>query len=448
VIELAYSRLRRSLGLFPNYATIIGTLIGAGIFVVTGQAGAQAGPSVPIAYLVLFPVVLATAVPYMTFLSTPLGERPGGEYLDISRTSGSFYSGFMALWFKWMAYIGATGVLALSFGQYLNFFIPGVNPIFVGAVLLIIFYFTNLLGVGVYGRTEVIMTGIKLVAIAILVIPGLFTIKMSNFTPLFPFGLNGFTSILPSIFFAYAAFEAVGELSGETKDPRKTMPRVFFFGILITMIIYFLMSFVAFGNMPFISLSKSGSAMASVASHYLPFAGSAIVAIGALMAFTSAINGTFMAPPRFLMVMSEDNLLPSVFSHVNKRFKTPDFALTINLVVALFLMLTGTLQYILSITLQALFINYMLLDLALIALPFMNKKLYESAFVKPSKFLMILSAGFSFGSLMFFSYKLIFGSWELILISGLAGSSVYLYSKLKSKEKIIALKESIEHEFE
>jgi amino acid transporter len=101
--------LKRDLNKLESYATIIVMLVGSGIFVVTGEAGAVAGPSVPLAYLVLAPVVLTTAVAYSVYLSTPLGIRPGDAYLHISRTIGSYYLGFIALWLKWLAYIGALG---------------------------------------------------------------------------------------------------------------------------------------------------------------------------------------------------------------------------------------------------------------------------------------------------------------------------------------------------
>ena len=67
-------RLRRDLGTLESYATLIGILIGAGIFKVTGQAWTLTGPSVILGYLVLAPAVLATSVAYSVYLSTPLGR--------------------------------------------------------------------------------------------------------------------------------------------------------------------------------------------------------------------------------------------------------------------------------------------------------------------------------------------------------------------------------------
>jgi amino acid transporter len=121
--------LKRDLTRLESYATIIGMLVGSGIFVVTGEAGAQAGPSVPLAYLFLAPVILTTAVAYSVYMSTPLGVRPGGAYIHISRTLQSYYIGFIALWLKWLAYIGALVILSTSLGRYLKFFYPNMDQL-------------------------------------------------------------------------------------------------------------------------------------------------------------------------------------------------------------------------------------------------------------------------------------------------------------------------------
>src|SRR6476659_9957489 len=109
--------LRRELSKLESYATIIGILVGSGIFVVTGRSGAIAGPSVPLAYLVLAPIMLVTAVAYSVYLSTPLGTRAGGEYLHISRTTKSLYLSFVTMWLKWLSYIGALVILSISLAQ-------------------------------------------------------------------------------------------------------------------------------------------------------------------------------------------------------------------------------------------------------------------------------------------------------------------------------------------
>jgi amino acid transporter len=408
-----------------GYATLVGALIGSGIFVVIGQAGAMAGPSVPLAYLALFPVVMATAVAYMVFMSTPLGERPGGAYVHISRTFGRFFPGYLAVWLQMVAYSGALGVLALSFGEYLRFFLPGTAPVYTASALLLFFYVINLAGVKIYGRVQTVMCAVLLAAVAILVIPGLRTIRMEYYRPLFPYGFSGFLAALSSLFMSYAGFEGLAQTAGETKDARKTLPRIFFRGIGVTVLIYFVMSLVAFGNLPYGDLAKSSSAMTDVARRYLPGWGAAVVALGAIMAFATSINVTLMVPPRLLLVLGEDRLVPSILAHIHPRFRTPDVGLTLTVGVAIGLLLTNTLGAILAVTLQAIFLLYVLHGLALICLPFVNPGLYRTALFRPAPAVLVLTGGFSVACMLFFSYSMLLSSWKLILAWTLAGLVVY-----------------------
>ncbi|MFQ5749638.1 MAG: amino acid permease, partial [Planctomycetota bacterium] len=139
------SRLRRDLGTLESYATLMGILIGAGIFRVTTDAWNLTGPSVILGYLVLAPVVLATSVPYAVFLSTPLGREPGGEYTHISRTFGGLRIAFVVAWMKAISYMGAMAFLANAFADYViplsrGFFRPE-HRLLLSLGSLLFFYF-------------------------------------------------------------------------------------------------------------------------------------------------------------------------------------------------------------------------------------------------------------------------------------------------------------------
>ena len=335
--------LKRDLNKLESYATIIGILIGSGIFVVTGEQGKIAGPSVPLGYIVLAPVILATALAYSVYLSTPLGTRPGDAYTHISRTTGSYYLGFIALWLKWIAYIGALVILSTSFGKYLKFFYPNMDQAFaqvlpfgkslaasftsgpslgeacIATLSLLFFFVFHLMGVKFYGWLQTAMFILLCVAVVILILPGLFAIDWKNFSPLFPYGFwatstpegeQGFLAALPPLFFSYAGFESLAQTAGETKEARRSLPVIFINGILISMVIFVLMSVVAFGVVPYQELAESSYAMSDAAHRFLPAWGGAVVTIGALMAFTTSLNATLFVPSRILYILGEDRLLP------------------------------------------------------------------------------------------------------------------------------------------
>src|SRR5438309_5126028 len=212
--EPIVSRLRRDLGTVESYAALIGILIGAGIFKVTSDAWRLTGPSVILGYAVLMPAILATSVPYAAFISTPLGREPGGEYLHISRTLGGFRLAFVGAWLKIIAYVGAGAYLASALADYL---IEFTGRRFNGELYhqllaigsLLFFYLVHVIGVRWFGRIQVAMCALLGLSIFVLVVPGLFAIHPSNYSPFITHGAGGFALSLAPIFFSYAGFESL-----------------------------------------------------------------------------------------------------------------------------------------------------------------------------------------------------------------------------------------------
>jgi amino acid transporter len=476
--------LSRELTKLESYATIIGILVGSGIFVVTGKSGAVAGPSVPLAYLVLAPVILVTAVAYSVYISTPLGTSPGGEYLHISRTTRSYYLGFIALWLKWLSYIGALVILAVSLGQYLKFFYPNMDSWFarvlpfggslktsysadptlgevvIATAAVLFFFLLNLAGAKVYGWLQTVMVIVKCLAIVVLVVPGVFAIDWKNFSPLFPYGFwahatpdgqRGFLAVLAPLLFAYAGFEALAQTAGETKDSRSSLPRIFVNGILISMVIFFLMSLVAFGVVPHQELAKSNFAMSDAAARYLPAWGGTIVTIGALMAFSTCLNATMFVPARILYVFGEEHMAPKWFARVGEHAHTPWVSLLINTMVALALLWTKKFGYVLDISLLAIFMAYGLHSAALIALPFVRPALYQKARVKIPPRLLVILGSLSVLSMLYLSVVIVASDlgkqrglppeqrgipiWQLLIVWVVFGSVLYAIARWEGRRE-------------
>lgn len=486
------AQLKRDLTKLESYATIIGMLVGSGIFVVTGRLGAVAGPAVPLAYLVLAPIILATAVAYSVYLSTPLGVRPGGEYIHISRTLQQYYIGFLGLWLKWLAYIGALVILSASLGQYLKFFYPNMDDWFAGwlpfgaqlkaayqsgpslgeAVIatatLLFFTAFNLMGVKFYGWLQTAMFILLCIAIVILVVPGLFAIQSKNFSPLFPYGFwptpaadgeRGFLAALPPLVFSYAGFESLAQTAGETKEARRSLPVIFINGVLISMVIFFLMSLVAFGVVPYQELAQSNYAMADAAHRFLPAWGGAVVALGAVMAFTTSINASLYVPARILYVFGEDRMAPQWFARVGDRFRTPWVSLVINTTVALGLLWTKRFGYVLDISLVAMFLLYGLHSASLIALPFIRPRLYDTAEVKLRPLLLV---GFGLISLLSMGYLAFvtivrdlkerrqtggLAIWQLLLLWSAVGTLLYLIARWEGRRSGFDYKQQLTREW-
>jgi APA family basic amino acid/polyamine antiporter len=375
-------RLRRDLGTLESYAALLGILIGAGIFTVTSHAWAVTGPSVILGYVILLPVVLATSVPYAAFLSTPLGREPGGEYTHISRTLGGYRLAFIGTWLKIISYIGALAFLATALADYVIQFAggrlqPEVYRLPLALVSLGFFYLVHVVGVRWFGRLQVTMCALLGISLIVLIVPGLFAIRMANYQPFIAHGLGGLASSLVLLFFSYAGFESLAQTAGEVKDSTERLPGVFLKGITFTATIFVLMSIVAFGVLPGARLQASNAPMAEVASVYLPSGAALFVTFGAIMAVTTSINSTMLVPSRLAIILARDGLAPPWVGLINKRTGTPIRGLTLTLAAAMILLISGQVSLALNIAVFALVVLYFLHSLTFLMLPSRNPRLYS-----------------------------------------------------------------------
>ena len=391
------SRLRRDLGTVESYASLIGILIGAGIFKVTSDAWRLTGPSVILGYAVLMPAILATSVPYAAFISTSLGKEPGGEYLHLSRTFGGYKIAYIGAWLKIVAYIGAGAYLASALADYIIELsgrrISGEfahQALAVGSLLF--FYVVHVVGVRWFGRLQVAMCAVLGVSIFVLVIPGLFAIHSANYSPFITHGAKGFALSLAPIFFSYAGFESLAQTAGETKDSTRRLPWVFLKGVTATALIFIAMSAVAFGVLPGARLGASAAPMTEVASVYLPWGAAVVVTLGAIMAITTSLNPTLIVPSRLALIFVEDGLAPNWLGFVSRRTATPIVSLTLNLIACLVLLISRQLSLALNIAVFALVLLYCLHSVAFLILPRSNPKLYAEIGVSLPRWLMMGAA--------------------------------------------------------
>lgn len=391
------SRLRRDLGTVESYAALIGILIGAGIFKVTSDAGAITGPSVILSYIILMPVILATSIPYAAFISTPLGREPGGEYLHISRTLGGFGLAYVGSWLKIIAYVGAAAYLADALASY---FIELMGRRFSSDLVhqslaigsLVFFYVVHAIGVRWFGRLQVAMCLVLGVSIVVLVLPGLFAIHATNYSPFFTHGGGGLALSLIAVFFSYAGFESLAQTAGETKDSTRRLPMVFLKGISVTALIFVLMSVVAFGVLPLAQIQSSATPMTQVANKYLPWGAATLVTLGAIMAITTSLNPTLLVPSRLALIFVEDGLAPPLLGSINRRTATPVVALTLNLIACLVLLVSRQLSLALNIAVFAMVLLYFLHSLAFLLLPRFNPDLNRQITIKMPVWLQRVSA--------------------------------------------------------
>jgi amino acid transporter len=211
--------------------------------------------------------------------------------------------------------------------------------------LLIVALITFVVFVGIKESKTVnnIMVGIKLFVIFGVIVAGSFYVKPDNWSPFAPEGIAGVLKGVSAVFFAFIGFDAISTTAEECKNPTRDLPRGIFYALLISTVLYVLISLVLTGMVPYQEL-RVGDPLAFVFQRvHLEWLGG-IVAFTALIAMASVLLIFQLGQPRIWMSMSRDGLLPKAFSRIHPKFKTPSFATIVTgLVVAipaLFLNLT------------------------------------------------------------------------------------------------------------
>ncbi|HNY08209.1 MAG TPA: amino acid permease, partial [Bacteroidales bacterium] len=362
-----------------NLTTLgVGAIIGAGIFVLTGQAAAMyAGPAIVISFMISglacafaglcyaeFASMIPIAGSAYTYGYATLGEFFAWiigwdlilEYLFAASTVSVGWSGYMVSFLKDFniiippEFIAATGTKLYDIPNMgwtaltslpketiatLNLAsIPHVTAIMNLPAMFIIGALMVLLVIGIRESANFnnIMVIVKVSVIILFICLGIMFIKAGNWHPFIPkntgtwghFGWSGILRGAGVIFFAYIGFDAVSTAAQESKNPQKDMPWGILGSLTISTILYILVAIVLTGIVSYTMLNVADpvavgvNAMGSGMFWLRP-----IIKIAAIAGLSSVILVMLMGQPRIFYSMSKDGLLPPVFSHVHPKFKTP-----------------------------------------------------------------------------------------------------------------------------
>lgn len=193
--------------------------------------------------------------------------------------------------------------------------------------LLIIFIITSLVYIGIRETRNAsnLMVAVKVTVVIGVIIIGAFFVDTSNWDPFLPNGISGVLKGVSAVFFAYIGFDAISTTAEECKDPQRDLPRGMMYSIIICTILYIGISLVLTGMVPFHELAV-GDPLAFVFQKVGMNWISGIVAVSAIFAMASVLLVFQLGQPRIWMAMSRDGLLPSKFSTIHKKYKTPAFA--------------------------------------------------------------------------------------------------------------------------
>jgi len=237
-------KLRRELGLLHAVMLGVGASIGAGAFVMLGQATAMAGPAI-ILVLVLSGVINLLTIFSFCELGAALPEA-GGEHVFVKAAYGGLIA-FITGWFEWMSEMFYAVLMAVGSAIIISYYIP-VNIALIAIVLVLIFTVINIRGAKKTGTVAVIL-GLTLLAIlTIYAVSGLqHGFRADAFQPFMPKGFLGVIGATAFIFVVYLGSEDIVVAQGEIKNPSKTIPRAILLNVVMLIAVYCTIAYVTVG---------------------------------------------------------------------------------------------------------------------------------------------------------------------------------------------------------
>lgn len=316
--------LPRTIGLPGMVFTLVGVVVGAGIFILPGQLAATAGPSIWIAYLL-------AAIPafFVCFLYAEIGNVfpvSGASYVAVTRVISPF-AGFMVVWTIVAGTAAGAGLVAYGFADYLAYFLPALDRQLVALSTIMGFTVLNILGAKMSVTAQGVMVVVVLLILLLFCFGGLVHRDATLMTPAFPHGAAAVAQAAVPAYFSFLGFAFIAELAGEVQRPARTIPLALLLSFGCVLFFYLFVSWVLPGLISWTELGSTVGPVATASALFLPEWGAAAVAGGTLLAVATTINGGLLAISRAVYVLAHNGLLPPLFGRIHPRLHTPAWAI-------------------------------------------------------------------------------------------------------------------------
>ncbi len=381
--EAAASPLKRTLGPINLVSLGIGCIIGAGIFVLTGQvASAHAGPAIVFSFILAGIACALAGLCYAELASTmPVS---GSAYTYAYGTLGEIFAWIMG-WLLVLEYGVAASTVAVGWSGYVvsiltdfgvtfptimvglneapQFATPLIQAVtqesgqilfqptgtfnLVAAIGICLVTLLLVMGVSESANVNNAIVVIKVLVLFTFIAVGLAYINPANWDPFIPatpeggtwdqFGVGGIFRGAAIIFFAYVGFEAVSTAAAEAKNPSKDVPIGILGALVVCTLIYMMVAMVMTGVVPYLELASPAPIAVAIDRMDLAWANvplaiapggelnlmSFLIKIGAVTGLSSVMLVLCFGQTRVFYTMARDGLLPKAFAVVHQKFRTP-----------------------------------------------------------------------------------------------------------------------------
>jgi APA family basic amino acid/polyamine antiporter len=367
---MSRAELTSKLTTFDVTNLVIGGIIGADIYVVSSIGAGAMGPLSLVVWALAGMMTVIIALSFARCASLVTGV--GGPFAYAKEAYGPF-AGFTVGWSLWIAEWVSLAVFPIAFVRYLLFFLPDLNiliQIAIKIAFVALLATTNIVGAKAAGRTNDVLTLVKLVPLILFSVGGIAfflynpATMAANYTPFAPFGVGDIGSALIVIFWAFAGFEVSTIPSDSIENPERTIPRALIIGISIVTVFYLTTNIVLFGLMPSSQLAVETAPLASAADVLfgvipgLGILGALILGIGALASVSGSDESGMIGSSSLAYALAVEGLFPSAFAKIHSKYNTPYISIILQAITALIASILADLGFLIGVSVLFLSIAY------------------------------------------------------------------------------------------
>jgi len=357
-------QLLRGIGFAGAAIVVLNGVIGAGIFALPAEIAARAGDLSPWLFLVVG-VLAITIVLTLAELSSYFKES-GGPYLYTSTAFGplvGFSTGWLLFISRMQAFAANATVMPVYLGAIWPWFSDGIGRAIIIIAVCVALTWANYVGVREGIRAMAVITVLKIIPILLLIGLGLAHVSGATAIPdSIPVIEDiGATTLL--LIYAFVGFESVTIVSGETRQPKRTMPLALVRTVIAIGIFYFLVVLVYISVMPDAGMERA--TLSDVGRILMGPAGAVMITFAAFFSIGGNLSSIMLAVPRLPFAMAEDRLLPRWFGEVHDRYATPANSILFLGALGLVFALSGSFVWLAVASSLTRLISYVMCILAL-----------------------------------------------------------------------------------
>jgi APA family basic amino acid/polyamine antiporter len=348
------------LGAFDASMLVVGSVVGAGIFLVSGFV-AQSVTS-PAAFLGVWLVggLLALSGALCNGELGVTFARGGGEYVYLSEAFGRGL-GFLSGWTSfWIGFPGSIATLAAGFGRNVRILagLPAGSENLIGLSAVVFLTGLNVLGIHQGRAVQNLLSVAKLLAFGLVIVVGV-AFGKNHEAHFIPFvgehqAASGLAAALVPIYFAYSGWNAATYVAGEMRDPKKDLGRALAFGTLGCVALYLVVNAGFLSALGLDQLRSSKDVAGATASATFGAGMGSFVTSLVALAVLSSLQATIVTGPRIYHAMAEDGLFPASLARLHPKTRAPTAALLVQGVASVVLLLSGRFETLLNFTTCAL----------------------------------------------------------------------------------------------